>query len=55
LSQLSAQQQRAVLDKSIEVLTDFCGEKPKGYTAPSWATSKELIPQLEESGIIYDQ
>ena len=54
ISQLSATQQKAVLDRSIEVLTKFCGAKPKGYTAPSWSTSRELIPQLEEAGIVYD-
>ncbi len=54
-SQLSAQQQSDVLKKSISVMTDFCsGEKPKGYTAPAWSTSRELIPQLEENGILYD-
>jgi peptidoglycan/xylan/chitin deacetylase (PgdA/CDA1 family) len=54
-SQLTAQQQHDVLSKSIEILTKFCdGVKPRGYTAPAWSTSKELIPQLEESGIIYD-
>lgn len=53
-SDLSEAQQRIVLAKSIKVLTEFCGKKPSGYTAPAWATSKELIPQLEEFGIIYD-
>ena len=53
-SLLSAEQQQAVLDKSIEILTKFCGKKPQGYTAPAWATSKELIPQLEAAGILYD-
>jgi len=54
ISQLSAKQQQDVLTKSISVLTDFCGKKPLGYTAPSWSTSKELIPQLEAEGILYD-
>lgn len=54
-SQLSVEQQRAVLVKSIDVLTKFChGKKPLGYTAPAWSTSKELIPQLQEMGILYD-
>ena len=55
ISQLSATQQQDVLTRSIAVLTDFCGgKKPLGYTAPSWSTSKELIPQLEAEGILYD-
>ncbi|THY67821.1 glucose 1-dehydrogenase [Aureobasidium pullulans] len=54
ISGLSATQQRDVLAKSIDVLTSFTGLKPKGYTAPAWDTSKELIPLLEEFGIVYD-
>ncbi|KAI5195794.1 hypothetical protein E4T39_08090 [Aureobasidium subglaciale] len=54
ISGLSASQQRDVLQKSIEVITSFTGKKPQGYTAPAWDTSKELIPLLEEFGIIYD-
>jgi peptidoglycan/xylan/chitin deacetylase (PgdA/CDA1 family) len=55
ISQLSAVEQKAVLTKSIDVLTNFCGGKrPLGYTAPAWTTSKELIPQLEEQGVLYD-
>ncbi|KAK5171368.1 uncharacterized protein LTR77_004512 [Saxophila tyrrhenica] len=53
-STLSAEQQKAVLDKSISVLTDFCSKAPLGYTAPAWSTSRQLIPQLEEAGILYD-
>ncbi|KAK7715953.1 hypothetical protein SLS57_006704 [Botryosphaeria dothidea] len=53
-SSLSAQQQYDVLAKSIDVLTNFTGTKPLGYTAPAWLTSKELIPQLQEFGILYD-
>ncbi|KAG9677234.1 glucose 1-dehydrogenase, partial [Aureobasidium melanogenum] len=48
ISNLSTSQQRDVLAKSIEVITNFTGKKPQGYTAPAWATSKELIPLLEE-------
>jgi peptidoglycan/xylan/chitin deacetylase (PgdA/CDA1 family) len=49
---LSAQQQRDVLTKSIDVLTNFTGEKPKGWTAPAWNTSKETVHLLEEFGIV---
>ncbi|KAK4986470.1 hypothetical protein LTR50_005298 [Elasticomyces elasticus] len=54
ISQLSEKEQRSVLDRSINVITKFTGTKPLGYTAPAWATSKELIPLLEEYGILYD-
>lgn len=54
VSTLSEEQQRGVLDKSIKVLTDFTGKKPRGWTAPAWSTSKAAIKLLEESGIVYD-
>ncbi|KAK8171371.1 hypothetical protein BKA80DRAFT_306120 [Phyllosticta citrichinensis] len=52
--QLTAQQQYDTLTKSIDILTKFTGKKPLGYTAPMWFTSKELIPQLQELGILFD-
>ncbi|KIW56361.1 hypothetical protein PV05_05026 [Exophiala xenobiotica] len=54
VSTLSEQQQKDVLSKSIQVLTDFTGKHPKGWTAPAWSTSKETIKLLEEFGIEYD-
>jgi len=54
ISKLSLVQQTAVLKRSLEVLTAFIGNPPKGYTAPAWDTSKELIPLLEQHNIIYD-
>lgn len=52
VSGLSEKQQRDVLEKSIDVLTEFTGKKPKGWTAPAWSTSKETITLLEEFGIV---
>lgn len=54
VSTLSEQQQRNVLEKSIQVLTDIVGKKPRGWTAPAWSTSKETVRLLEEFGIEYD-
>lgn len=51
---LNEKQQRDVLEKSIKVITDISGKKPRGWTAPSWSTSKEIVHLLEEYGIIYD-
>lgn len=51
---MSEQQQREVMEKSIEVLTEFTGKKPRGWTAPAWDTSKETIKILEEFGIVSD-
>ncbi|KAK8213104.1 hypothetical protein BKA81DRAFT_316847 [Phyllosticta paracitricarpa] len=52
--QLTAQQQYDTLTKSIDILTKFVGRKPLGNTAPIWFTSKEVIPQFQELGIVYD-
>jgi peptidoglycan/xylan/chitin deacetylase (PgdA/CDA1 family) len=52
VSTLDEQQQREVLDKSIKVLTDFTGKKPKGWTAPAWSTSEETVRLLKEFGIV---
>jgi len=54
VAELNEKQERDVLKKSIEVLTTFTGKKPKGWTAPAWATSKNSIKLLEEFGIEYD-
>lgn len=42
------------MEKSIKVLTEFTGKKPRGWTAPAWDTSKETIKILEEFGIVSD-
>ena len=54
VSQLSLQQERDVLKKSIDVLTKFTGTKPKGWTAPAWTPSRHTVGLLEEHGIEYD-
>ncbi|CAG5178656.1 uncharacterized protein ALTATR162_LOCUS8810 [Alternaria atra] len=54
VSLLSERQQRDVLEKSIQVLTDIVGKKPRGWTAPAWSTSRDTIKLLEEFGIEYD-
>jgi len=54
VSTLSEEQQRDVLKKSIDVLTDLVGKRPRGWTAPAWSTSLETVKLLEEFGIEYD-
>jgi len=49
---MNEQQQRDIMAKSVEVLTDFLGKKPRGWTAPAWDTSKDSIKILEEFGIV---
>lgn len=52
VSTLSEQQQRDVLEKSIKVLHEFTGKRPRGWTAPAWSTSVETIKLLEQFGIV---
>jgi peptidoglycan/xylan/chitin deacetylase (PgdA/CDA1 family) len=54
VSTLSPQQQRDVMAKSVQVLKDFTGTHPKGWTAPAWSTSVDTVKILEEFGIEYD-
>ena len=51
---MSEEQERAVLEKSVQVLSDFTGKKPRGWTCPSWTPSKDTVKLLEELGIEYD-
>lgn len=52
VSTLSEKQQRDVLEKSMQALTNIVGKKPRGWTAPAWSTSKEIVGLLEEAGIV---
>lgn len=54
VSQLSLEQEQAVLKKSIDVLTSFTGKKPSGWTAPAWTPSRHSVALLEDAGLIYD-
>lgn len=54
MSLLSAQQERDVLQKTIEVITTFTGKRPRGWTAPAWTTSPRTVKLLEEFGLEYD-
>ena len=49
------EQQRAVLSKCVQLLTDFCGGvRPKGNVVPWWECSKEGTDMLLEMGVEYD-
>jgi peptidoglycan-N-acetylglucosamine deacetylase len=51
---MSADQERAVLAKSIEVLERASGRRPTGYVAPWWEFSQVTNSLLLEHGITYD-
>jgi peptidoglycan/xylan/chitin deacetylase (PgdA/CDA1 family) len=50
---LSREQLEAVLVKTIGILTEFCGKKPEGFTAPAWRNSPDQIDLLSKLGIKY--
>ncbi|KAF2751057.1 polysaccharide deacetylase family protein [Sporormia fimetaria CBS 119925] len=53
-SSMTLDQQRAILDKTYKLLTNFCGKPPRGSVAPWWETSRETCDLLLSYGIEYD-
>ncbi|WP_433172914.1 polysaccharide deacetylase family protein [Actinoallomurus sp. CA-150999] len=51
---MSREQESAVLDRSIELVTNLTGRHPVGYTAPWWEFSDNTHDLLLERGIKYD-
>lgn len=53
-SAISAEEQRAILERSIEIVTRVAGARPTGHRAPYWALGPETIGLVEELGFSYD-
>ncbi|MEW5422910.1 polysaccharide deacetylase [Amorphus sp. 3PC139-8] len=51
---MTPEQETAVLDKSIELITALQGKPPVGYVAPWWEFSADTVDLLIERGIVYD-
>ncbi|MFT7439364.1 polysaccharide deacetylase family protein [Loktanella salsilacus] len=51
---MTREQEMAVLDKSIELITEISGKRPTGYVAPWWEFSNVTNELLLERGIKYD-
>jgi peptidoglycan/xylan/chitin deacetylase (PgdA/CDA1 family) len=51
---MTRQQEREVLDKCIELVTQLAGKRPTGYVAPWWEFSNVTNELLLEKGIKYD-
>lgn len=51
---MTPEQEEAVLDKSIELLTKLAGKAPTGYVAPWWEFSNVTNELLLKKGIKYD-
>lgn len=48
------EEERAALEKGLEVLQKLTGERPVGYRAPSWELSAHSLRLLSEYAFLYD-
>jgi peptidoglycan/xylan/chitin deacetylase (PgdA/CDA1 family) len=53
-SALPADEQRAILERSIEAVRGFTGAPPKGFRAPYWALGPETLALVLAAGFEYD-
>lgn len=51
---LSLEQEQAIFEKTIALLTELTGTRPRGYTAPMWEHSPHTLDLLIKYGIEYD-
>ena len=51
---MTPEQEEAVLDRSIELITALAGKRPTGYVAPWWEFSRVTNELLLKKGIKYD-
>lgn len=51
---MTPEQEEAVMDKCIDLITDVCGRRPTGYVAPWWEFSRVSNELLLKKGIKYD-
>ncbi len=51
---MTAEQEEAVLDKCIGLITELSGQRPTGYVAPWWEFSNVTNEMLLKKGIKYD-
>lgn len=53
-AKMTATQEAAVLDRTIELVENLSGQRPTGYVAPFWEFSERTVELLLERGIKYD-
>lgn len=53
-SQMTAEQERDVLEKCIDLATKLTGKKPCGYRAPLYQLKERTISLLQEYGFLWD-
>ena len=53
-SELTPDEQRAILDRSVEAVRRITGAAPSGFRAPYWALGSETLELVEDAGYAYD-
>jgi len=53
-SQLTELQERQLMTKSMQILTEISGRKPVGIRTPSWDYSPSTLKIIRELGLLYD-
>lgn len=51
---MTPEQEEAIFDKCIDVISDLCGQSPRGYVAPWWEFGPKTNELLLRRGIKYD-
>ena len=51
---LSRDEEAAVLDHGIEIISGITGSPPLGYRSPSWELTEHSLRLMAERGIVYD-
>jgi peptidoglycan/xylan/chitin deacetylase (PgdA/CDA1 family) len=51
---MTPQQEEAVLDRSLELVSRLSGQAPRGYVAPGWEFSPITAELLISRGVLYD-
>ena len=53
-SELDVDDQRSILDRSIQAVVRVGAPAPKGFRAPYWALGRETLELVEDAGFAYD-
>ena len=53
-SELTADEQAAILDRSVQAVRTVAGSPPKGFRAPYWALGSETLALVLRAGFTYD-
>lgn len=51
---MTPEQEEAIFDKCVELITKLTGKAPRGYVAPWWEFGSKTNELLKQKGILYD-